>query len=290
MKAAPFVNLVIKAAVNGDDVHVKVKNNGSADSPGRDLMIKKMPGGAPMKKGPIPPVAAGDTKSLPAFTVPPGKYQIFVQPGDNPPHDVGDAFDFTVGGPATFVDLMLKAKVTGGDDIHIKIMNTGTAPSPAGRHLKVVKMAPGSPVLDKGLIGLLAPGDSKTFPPFSLPPGKYRAFVAPADDLVHAANDDDTFIVTGPPDLSVEEPKKVGAKVRAKVFNKGNGDYSGVRQWHLERKVGPMWLNVANGAIPPIPESNSIVVEGNFSGAATYRIRITGTDGDNTNHSKTKDL
>ncbi len=296
--ATAFSDLkVLPVAVFAGNVHVAVKNVGTGlAAAGKNLMVIKLaPGAIAVNKGPVGALAPGGTKIFASFPLPPGSYKAYLSPGDPGPY-AGNDFDNFLVGAAPFADLaVLNVTVLGGN-AHVKVKNIGTAPAPAGRHLKVVKVAPGAVPVDKGAIGALAPGATKTFAPFPLPPGNYKAFISPGDPPAHAANDADPFTVAGAavPDLAVGTPTKAGAKVKATITNNGPGKYTpGTRQWHLEKWNGTMWLAIpAPGShnIPEIAAGASITVQGNFTGAGTYRIRITGADGNSGNNSKSKAL
>jgi hypothetical protein len=293
--AASFADLkVLPVAVMAGNVHVKVKNVGTAVAPaGRHLWVVKLtPGAIPVDKGTVGILPPGVTKAFAVFPLPPGKYKAYISPSDPPPFAGNDFDNFTVGA-APFVDLAVLSVTVSGGQVHVKVKNVGTAPAPAGWHLEVVKLVPGSVPVDHGAIGALAPGATKTFAAFALPPGNYKAYISPGDPPPHAGNDFKSFAVAAPggPDLAVSALTKVGNKVTAKVTNLGPGPYTpGTRQWHLERWNGMAWVAISSGNVPGMVAGAHITVQGGFTGAGTYRIRITGADSNMANNQMSKAL
>ena len=295
ISAASFADLtILPASVMGGNVTLKVKNIGTAGSvPGQRLKIMKLPGGIPVDHGPVGALAVNANKTFGPIALAPGAYRAFIDAGDASPHDGNDTRLFAVAAGA-FSDLDVLPAIVVGGNVTIKVKNVGTAPSAAGPHLKVKKLPAGVPV-DHGPIGGLAVGGVKTFGPFPLGPGNYRAFVDPGDPAPHNGNDAENFAVLAPsPDLEVSFPAKVGATVKGTVKNNGPGPYAaGPRQWHIEKLSMGMWNpipTIGSHVIPNLAPGATHAIQGTFTGNGMYRIRITPGDSTPGNDVKTKML
>jgi hypothetical protein len=272
---------------------VKVKNLGTAPlAPGQHLNVVKVPGGIPVDHGPIGMLLPNDIKAFPGIILPAGNYKAFVTPGDPAPYHFNDNRFFNVA-VATFVDLDLFPVSVVAGKAKIKVKNIGTADAPAGTSLKIMKVPGGLPV-DHGPVGALPIGSVKAFLPIPLPPGNYKAFLSPGDAPPHHGNDSELFSVSANADLEADALIKVGGMVKGMIQNNGPGNYpGGARTWHLEKLTLGVWNaipTVGSHVIPALAPGATHPVHGTFSGAGTYRLRITFGDANPGNDVKTKML
>lgn len=173
---------VLPVGVAGNKATVHVKNVGSAPYPGgRKLRIVKL--GTPaisVELGMIGPLPINGVQSFAALTLAPGNYKAFITPGDAPVYAGNDSWTFNIAA-ASFADLkVLPVSVIGGK-AHISVKNVGSANADPGNDLLVVKLTPGAVPMKQGFVGALGAKDTKPFPPVSLAPGKYKAYVSPGD-------------------------------------------------------------------------------------------------------------
>jgi hypothetical protein len=272
---------VLPVTISGGKANVKVKNVGTAPASGtQHVKVMKLPAGAPIDLGAIGALPVNSIKAFAGVTLPTGNYKAFVTPGDPAPYNLNDQKFFSVAA-ATHVDLDVLPVVVSAGKATITIKNIGTAPAPAGAHLKITKL-PGGPTVDHGPIGPLAVNAVKTFAAIPLAPGNYKAFVSPGDPAPYNGNDAETFTVAAASaDLSVSVPSKSAGTVVGTVHNNGPAAYAGARTWHIEKFSGGTWVaipTVGSHVIPPLAAGASHSIHGTFTGAGIYRIRITPGD------------
>jgi len=282
--ATGFTDLaVLPVKVVGKKVHIKLKNIGTkAALGGMQLKVMKLPGGPPMDYGLVAPLPPNATQVIPSFDLLPGNYRAFLAPGDQAPFKGNDFKLFNVAAVG-FVDLdVLPVTVLAGKAT-VKVKNIGTVLSPAAGPKVIIKKLPMGPTKDLGPIGGLAPNGIKVFAPVPLPAGNYRAYLDPGDPLPYKANDFDDFGVgAAPADLSAGNLAKAALKVQGSIKNNGPGKYNaGPRQWHIEKKTGPIWMavpTVGSHVIPDLPSGATHPIQGGFVGPGLYRIRISPPD------------
>lgn len=242
---------VLPVNVTGTNAMVKVINLGHLSANlGRRLMVQKIvPGSLPVDQGPIGPLFHYSVKTFHLVGLAPGAYKAFVSPGDDAPYHGNDKKLFTVASVA-YSDLAALPVFVSGGNVTVKVKNVGTEPAAAGTHLKVIKLVPGAVAVDHGPVGALAVNGIKTFVPFALPAGTYKAYLTPGDAAPHHGNDEKTFLVLAGSfaDLNVLPVLVAGGNVHIKVKNIGTA--AAIAGQHLKViKLAPGAVAVDHGPI-----------------------------------------